>query len=113
MTTISDEFMQQMGARARPYCLVLLHAGPKRSDAGAAAIIWEHGRRNHALRLDGVMPIVCPVRDDSDLAGVCIFNAPLEQVGAIMDADPAVQAGVLTYEAHVCHGFPGDCLPES
>ena len=28
-----------------------------------------------------------------------------------MDADPAVQAGVLTYELHPVRSFPGSSLP--
>ena len=27
-----------------------------------------------------------------------------------MNEDPAVQAGIFTYEAHVIEGFPGDAL---
>jgi hypothetical protein len=28
-----------------------------------------------------------------------------------MDEDPAVKAGLLTYEVHPVRGFPGDSLP--
>ena len=111
MTTVTDEFMREMLPTAKPYCAVILQAGPHRNDPGAPAIVWEHGRRNFALRAAGVLSIVCPVTDDSDIAGIGIFNAPLDEVAAIMDGDPAVQAGVLRYEVHPCRGFPGDRLP--
>jgi hypothetical protein len=65
---------------------------------GAAAILWEHGRRNFALRAAGVLSIVCPIADGSEVSGVGVFNALMEEVRAIMDEDPAVQAGVLRYE---------------
>jgi len=111
MTTITDEFMRQMLSTTRQYCIVILKAGPHKHDDGVEKIIWEHGRRNFALRADGVLSIVCPISDGSNVAGVGIFNAPVEEVKKIMDEDPAVKAGVLIYELHACRGFPGDCLP--
>ncbi len=112
MTTITDEFMRQMISRTKNYCIVILKAGPKKNEDGAEKIIWEHGRRNFALRADGVLSVVCPISDGSNVAGVGIFNAPVEEVTKIMDEDPAVQAGVLINEIHTCRGFPGSCLPE-
>lgn len=111
MTTISDEFMRKMLPLAKSYCVVILKVGPNRNEAGAENIIWEHGRRNFALRADGLLPIVCPVSDGSTIAGIGIFNASIEQVKTIMDNDPAIKAGILIYEIHACHSFPGDCLP--
>lgn len=97
-------------------CQELLHSDPdgrpKRNEPGVEKIIWEHGRRNFALRADGVLPIVCPVNDGSNVKGVGIFNASVEQVKKIMDEDPGVKAGVFVYGIHVCRGFPRDCLPE-
>ena len=112
MTTISDEFMRQMLPKSRQYCIVILQAGPKRYEAGVEKILWEHGRRNFALRADGLLPIVCRVADGSAVSGVGIFNAPPE-VKRIMDEDPGVQAGVFAYEIHACSSFPGDSLPEA
>jgi hypothetical protein len=112
MTTITDEFMRQRISRTRQYCIVILKAGPKKHEDGVEKIIWEHGRRNFELRADGVLSIVCPISDGSDVSGVGIFNAPVEEVKKIMDEDPAVKAGVLVYETHACRSFPGDCLPK-
>ena len=111
-TTITDEFMRQRISATRNYCIVILKAGPKKNEEGAEKIIWEHGRRNFALRADGVLSIVCPISDGSNVSGIGIFNAPVEEVKKIMDEDPAVQAGVLIYETHACRGFPGDSLPK-
>ena len=111
-TTITDEFMQQMRTTTRQYCIVILKTGPKMNEEGVETIIWKHGRRNFALRADGVLSIVCPISDGSNVAGVGIFNANVEEVKKIMDEDPAVQAGVLVYEMHVCRSFPGDNLPK-
>lgn len=117
MTTIStasitDEFMRQMISTTKNYSIVILKAGPNRHIEGADKIIWEHGRRNFALRADGVLAIVCPIRDGSDVAGVGIFDADLEEVHKIMKGDSAVQAGVVVYEVHATRGFPGDSLPK-
>ena len=112
MTTITDEFMRQMLSTTRQYCIVILKAGPHKHDDGVEKIIWEHGRRNFALRADGVLSIVCPISDGSNVAGVGIVNARVEEVKKIMDEDPAVQAGVLIYETHACRSFPGDSLPK-
>src|SRR5881296_148841 len=112
MTTITDEFMGLMISNTKDYSILLLKAGPNRTEEGVEKIIWEHGRRNFALRADGVLSIVCPISDGSNVAGVGIFNADVEEVTKIMDEDPAVKAGVLIYEIHPCRGFPGSCLPE-
>jgi hypothetical protein len=112
MTTITDEFMRQMISTTRNYCIIILKAGPNKHMEGVEKIIWEHGRRNFELRAAGVLPIVCPISDGSDVSGIGIFNAPVEEVKKIMDEDPGVQAGVFVYEIHACRSFPGACLPE-
>jgi hypothetical protein len=58
--------MREMMQKTRNYTIVILKAGPKRNMTGVDAITWEHGRRNFALRADGVLSIVCPVIDKSD-----------------------------------------------
>jgi hypothetical protein len=98
MATITDEYMRQMLPTARSYRLVILKATPKRREPGVDKIIWEHGRRNFALREDGVLAIVCPVADGGDVTGVGIFNASVEDTKKIMDEDPGVKAGVFVYE---------------
>jgi len=110
MTAISDDFMKRMMGKTKQYCIVILKPGPHKNDEGAEKIIWEHGRRNFALREEGLLSIVCPIRE-STLAGVGIFNASTAEVQKIMDEDPAVKAGVLLYETYMCRSFPGDSLP--
>ncbi len=110
-TTITDDYMRQMIPTATTYSLMILKAGPNRHAPGADQIIWEHGRRNFALRADGVLSMVCPVGDGSEVCGIGIFNAGLEEARQIMDEDPGVQAGVFVYELHPCRGFAGSSLP--
>ena len=111
MTAITDEYMRAQLATLGEYTLVLLRPTAKRAEPGANAIVWEHGRRNFELRAAGVLAIVCPVTGGGDLAGMGIFAASLDGTRAIMDEDPAVKAGLFTYEAYSVRGFPGDRLP--
>lgn len=112
MATITDEYMRQMLAKSKQYCIVILKAGPQKHEEGAEKIIWEHGRRNFELRAAGVLAIVCPVADGTDVSGVGIFDAPVAEVRKIMDEDPGVKAGIFVYETHVCRSFPGSSLAE-
>ena len=111
MTTITDEYMQQMLTKTKEYCFVLLKPAPRTEQADIKKIIWEHGRRNFALRADGLLSIVCPVTEETGVSGLGIFNAGREEVKKIMDDDPAVKAGIFVYEIHPCRSFPGDSLP--
>src|SRR5262249_43665428 len=111
LPTITDETMKAGLSTTRAYCTVLLKATEKFVRPAVDGIIWEHGRRNYALRAAGWMPIVCPVTDGGELAGFCILDAEQDQVRRIMDEDPGVKAGIFTYEVHNIRGFPGDSLP--
>ena len=110
-TEYTDEMMRARLAQAATYTLVLLRTTEKFGTDGTTEIIWEHGRRNMGLQADGLMPIVCPVGDETGLAGIAIFVDDADTVRSIMDGDPAIQAGILTYTVHPCRGFPGSALP--
>jgi hypothetical protein len=109
---ITDEFMLQMRAKAKEYSFVTLKRGPNIDRPDARAVIWEHGRRNHALRLSGVLSIVCPMTDEGEVVGIGIFNCTITECQVLMDEDPCVREGIFVYEVHPCRGFPGDSLPE-
>jgi len=111
MEPISDEYMRQMTSKTKPYAIVILRAGPNSSRPGNEGTIWEHGRRNFALRAKGVLPIVCPIRDGSDVRGIGIMSVSIDKAREVMDDDPGVKAGVFVYEVHEGRSFPGDCLP--
>ncbi len=111
MPTISDDKMRQMMTTTKPYTVIILKATPKLKEAGMDKVVWEHGRRNFELRAEGKLAVVMPIRDGSDVSGVGIFNATVEETQALMDGDPGVQAGIFTYEVHASRSFPGDSLP--
>lgn len=110
--TITDEMMREMLPKAKSYSVVILRGTEKLKEPGADKVIWEHGRRNFQLRADGLLSIVCPIRDGSGVTGVGIFNATPEETKNIYDDDPGVKAGYFTFEVHPCSSFPGDSLPE-
>ena len=112
-TTYTDEMMRDRLSQARSYTMVVLRTTDKYGMDGTREIIWEHGRRNMEMQADGLMPIVCPVGDETGLAGVGIFVDDPDTVRSIMDGDPAVQAGIMSYTVHACRGFPGSALPSA
>jgi len=112
MAIITDEYMKQMLESAKEYSVCIIKMTPRRGEPGANQIVWEHGRRNFSLRADGILSIVCPISDGSGVSGVYIFNADTHKVKEIMEQDPAVKAGIFTYEVHPSQSFPGDLLPE-
>ena len=108
---VTDEYMLDMRAKTKAYTFMRLVRGPGWGRDDRDAVIWEHGRRNHLLRLRGVLVIVCPVVDDTPVCGVGIFDASEDETRRLMDDDPGVRAGVFTYELHPVRSFPGDRLP--
>jgi len=111
MAVITDEFMRERLQAAAPYTLVLLRRTAGYGTGDTEKIVWEHGRRNMSLQADGLLPVVCPVMDDSGLAGIGIFVTGPDETRRIMDGDPGVQAGIFSYEVHPCRSFPGSALP--
>jgi hypothetical protein len=113
MTSITDEAMREALEKARPYSLMILKWEPQLGEPDVVGIIWEHGRRNLALRAEGTLAIVCPVTDGSEICGIEIFSTGPDETKRIMDNAPGAKAGVLVYEVHVRCSFPGDAaLPE-
>ena len=109
-TTVTDEQIRDLAATAKSYSMAILRWGPARHRDGAEAIELEHQRRMVSMREDGVIAILCPVLADT-IAGVSIMTVPVDEAQEIMDADPCVQAGMMTCEVYSCLGFPGDILP--
>jgi len=113
---VTAEGLMAALTKTRPYTVVVLKAGPRYSPPGpdrdpeVAAIILRHGVRNMRLRLAGLLRVVCPVADGSDVAGVGVFEATPEECDAIYSRDPAVMASVLTYEIHPTRTFPDSSL---
>jgi hypothetical protein len=104
LSDVTDEMLQQALPTTKPYTVVVLNAGPRFEPLGpdrsseVADIIWAHGKRNYALHLAGLMPVVCPIADGSSVSGVAVFDASPEDVDRIMTGDPGVKTGVFGEE---------------
>jgi uncharacterized protein YndB with AHSA1/START domain len=111
LPVLSDDAMRARLASASAYTAVLLHRTETFVRPAVNPIIWEHGRRNMALAEAGVLAVVLPVADETELSGLGVFAATPEETVDIMDDDPGVRAGIFTYEMHPVRGFPGASLP--
>lgn len=110
-TTMTDDRMQAILATVRPCTTFVLHRGPRWGADGFESVIWEHGRRNLVLREQGALVVTLPVPESDSVAGVGVFDRDAATVREILAEDPAIRAGVMTFEVHEAIGFPGDTLP--
>jgi predicted ester cyclase len=116
LPAVTDQMLHDALQGVRPYTVCILKATPHYQEPGPARegwvadLIWAHGKRNYALYLAGLERIVCPIGDGSGTTGVSIFDADPEQADQIMRQDPAVQAGLFTYELHATQTFPESIL---
>lgn len=111
MIEISDEQMRAWIGGAKAYSIVILRRTPSYATVpGGDKIVWEHVRRNFALRAAGDLAIVCPISDGTPVCGLGIFTTDPQRTDEIMRGDPGVQAGIFEYEVHASRSFPGDAL---
>lgn len=101
-------------ASIKPYVLVILTKGENYGLSDTPRIIQsEHLPYIFGQRRDNEMVLTMPVMDnESSLAAVAIYNTTDKgEVKRLMDKDPAIMAGVFTYEIVTGMGLPGDKLP--
>jgi len=116
LPAVTDDMLRDALQGTRPYTIYILTATPAYQPPGpgregwVADLIWEHAKRNYALYLAGLKRVVCPIGDGSGTTGVGIFDAGLDETDRIMRQDPAVRAGLFTYELHATQTFPESTL---
>jgi uncharacterized protein len=101
------------GEELKAYYLVILKKGPNRNQDSitAARIQKEHLENINRLAETGKLNIAGPFLDDGDMRGIFIFDSGNEQeVRSMVDSDPAVKAGRLTYEVHPWMTQKGICF---
>lgn len=99
----------------RQYFFVMLTAGKNRTqDSVTAATIQEgHMANIRKLYADGKLKVAGPFGDDGNWRGIFIFDcATKEEVEQLLQTDPAVKSGRLSFEIHPWYTAPtGSFLP--
>ena len=107
LPAVTDDEFRTMRAASRPFSVAILKVGPNYGtpdrtnlDDPVMALILRHAKRNFAMHKAGILPVVCPIADGSGVSGVGIFTTSAERTREILEADPAIAAGILTFEIH-------------
>jgi len=107
LPAVTDDAFRTMRAVSRPFSVAILKVGPNYGtpdrtnlDDPVMALILRHAKRNFAMHKAGILPVVCPIADGSGVSGVGIFTTSAERTREILEADPAIAAGILTFEIH-------------
>lgn len=110
MSSITDDYLREAIKEMKQYTLVVFRRGPRAGEPDVDGKIWEHGKRNLELRKNGIANLIIVLRDEWEIEGLDVFNASVDETRRIMEEDPAIMAGALTYEIHPVVSFPGDSL---
>ncbi len=114
-TEITDEYVQHKISEGKQYFVVLLKAGPNKSlsEDSIADEQMMHLKYLFTLKEKGKLPVFGPFYNSDELLGFCIFNSPSrEEVKELIEADPHVKSGYMSYEIYSWFGIPGDTLPK-
>ena len=106
MPDITQEFIMERVAAAKPHSLVILRRGPNYDST--AHLQMAHLKHIFTLREAGQQVLTCPITDEGDIAGIALFALPKEEAAALTSGDPGVKAGRFTFEVLTCMGLPGD-----
>ena len=113
--SITDEYIMDQIKQGKQYILLLLKRGSNRGENEEEIEKIQMGHLHHLFKLkaEGKLVLAGPVDTDVDLRGIGIFNlTDMEQVKKLVEEDPAVKSGRLTYEIYPWFGIPGDGLPK-
>jgi uncharacterized protein YciI len=97
----------------KPYFLVLLKKGPHRDQDSvtAARIQKAHMENINRMAASGKLNVAGPFLDEGELRGIFIFDSGNEdEVKKLVEGDPAVKSGRLTYEIHPWMTEKGTCF---
>ncbi|HLP49823.1 MAG TPA: YciI family protein [Chitinophagales bacterium] len=97
----------------KPYFFVLLKKGPNRTQDSLTAAKIQRGHLDNINRLaaSGKLNVAGPFLDDGDMRGIFVFDCSTEDsVKTMLDADPAINAGRLSYEIHPWMTQKGTCF---
>jgi len=110
---ISAQDNKNAADNLKPYFLVLLKKGPHRDQDSvtAARIQKAHLENINRMAASGKLNVAGPFLDEGDMRGIFIFDSGNEdEVRKLVENDPAVKAGRLTYEIHPWMTEKGTCF---
>jgi uncharacterized protein YciI len=111
---LSKEEIYAIVETGKPYWFVELQEGPERAeeDPEETGLQLEHLDHLFALKEQGKLLLAGPTPKASALRGICIFNGimSLEEVEEVLNDDPMIEGGHLTFNIHDFFGIPGDSL---
>ena len=87
----------------KEYYFVMLKKGPNRDQSKATADSIQKGHMAHINKMAeaGNLCIAGPFGDDGEWRGILIFKTKtLQEAKNLVEQDPAVKSGRLSYEAH-------------
>lgn len=87
----------------KQYVLVLLKAGPNRSQDSLTRANLQKAHMENITRLanEGKLILAGPMMDEGEIRGIYVFDVrSLEEARALTETDPAIQAGSLVLEMH-------------
>lgn len=87
----------------KEYFFVMLKRGPNRSKDTVTAQNLQKGHMANIQKMaaDGHLAIAGPFGDDGDWRGIFIFKTKtLDEARKLVEQDPMIKAGWLTYEIH-------------
>jgi uncharacterized protein len=108
-TAQSGPDMSKMGR----YTFVMLTTGLNRTQDSATVAAIQRGHLAHIDSLAGIgmLDIAGPFLDKSDWRGILIFNTPdTARVRALVEQDPAVKSGRLSFRMHPWMAQKGSSL---
>jgi uncharacterized protein YciI len=91
----------------KQYVMAFLKKGHNKGidSAQRSQLIQAHLKNIGRMAKEGKLAVAGPFLDNTDLAGVYIFNVTtIEEAKALTAADPAVKAGVFDIELHPWYG---------
>lgn len=96
-------FAQEIPPGMKTYTFVMLTKGQNRTQDSAivAKIQAEHLAHIRSMGESGILDLAGPFMDDGFWRGILVFNSDDSlRVKSLVEADPAVKAGRLSYEMH-------------
>lgn len=99
-----EKYVQQELSKGKQYYIALFKKGPKHATMDSVTtkqVIAKHLSHLFSLHRDGKLNIMGPIMDDSDIAGISIYNvASREEVVQLIESDEAFKSGRITYELY-------------